>query len=185
MVSSNEFKTGMTIEYEDKIYQILEFQHVKPGKGQAYVRTKLENMRTGATTEVAIASGIKIKKAIIEKKPMQYIYDGGETLAFMDMESFVQIDIPADRLTYEKNFLKEGMDITIVDYQGEILGVMLPEKVVLEVVECDPNVKGNTVSNAMKGATVETGYSLQVPLFIEVGDKIIIGTYDGKYNSRA
>ena len=116
---------------------------------------------------------------------MQYIYDGGESLAFMDMESFVQIDIPADRLTYEKNFLKEGMDVTIVDYQGESLGVMLPEKVVLEVVECDPNVKGNTVSNAMKGATVETGYSLQVPLFIEVGDKIIIGTYDGKYNSRA
>ena len=84
MVSSNEFKTGMTIEYEDKIYQILEFQHVKPGKGQAYVRTKLKNMRTGATTEVAIASGIKIKKAIIEKKPMQYIYDGGETLALID-----------------------------------------------------------------------------------------------------
>ncbi|MDD3171372.1 MAG: elongation factor P [Bacilli bacterium] len=185
MVSSNDFKTGMTIEYEDKIYQILEFQHVKPGKGQAYVRTKLKNMRTGTTTEIAIPSGIKIKNAIIEKKVMQYIYDGGDSLAFMDMESYVQIDIPAERLVNEKNFLKEGMEVTVIDYSGEILGVMLPEKVVLEVTECDPNVKGNTVSNAMKGATVETGYSLQVPLFIEVGDKIIIGTYDGKYNSRA
>ncbi|HKM29448.1 MAG TPA: elongation factor P [Bacilli bacterium] len=185
MISSNEFKTGMTIEYEEKIYQILEFQHVKPGKGQAYVRTKLKNMRTGATTDIAIASGIKIKKANIEKKTMQYIYDGMESLAFMDMESFIQVDIPAERLTYEKSFLKEGTEVTIIDFQGEILGVMLPEKVVLEVTECDPNVKGNTVSNAMKGATVETGYSLQVPLFIEVGDKIIIGTNDGKYNSRA
>ena len=116
---------------------------------------------------------------------MQYIYDGGDALAFMDMESYEEIQIPAERLEYEKNFLIEGMDVTIIDFQGEILGVMLPEKVTLEVVECDPNVKGNTAQNAQKQAVVETGFNVLVPLFIEVGEKIVINTADGKYCQRA
>lgn len=185
MISSNEFKTGMTIEYQGNIYQVIEFQHVKPGKGQAYVRTKLKNLRTGATTDFAFSAGEKMSKAIIEKKKMQYLYDDGFNMAFMDMETYIQIDIPSANLEYEKNFLIEGESVTIIDYQGEILGVMLPEKVTLEVIETAPGVKGNTAANATKDAVVETGYHVAVPLFINVGDKIIVSTLDGKYNSRA
>jgi len=185
MVSSNEFKTGLTIEYEGNIYQVQEFQHVKPGKGQAFVRTKLKNLRTGTTTEYSFSAGEKMKKAIIEKKKMQYLYNDGNSLSFMDMETYVQIDIPNENLENERNFLIEGESVTIIDYNGEILGVMLPEKVTLEVTDTAPGVKGNTAANATKDAVVETGYHVSVPLFINVGDKIIIGTYDGKYNSRA
>lgn len=185
MVTSNEFKTGMTIEYDGNIYVVMEFQHVKPGKGQAFVRTRLKNLRTGATTDFSFSAGEKMKKAMIEKKKMQYLYDAGTTLSFMDMETFEQIDIPSERLEYEKNFLLEGTAVTIIEFEGEILGVQLPEKVVLEVVETAPGVKGNTAANATKEAIVETGYRVLVPLFVEVGDKIIVGTFDGKYNSRA
>lgn len=185
MVSSNEFKTGMTVEYEGNIYTVMEFQHVKPGKGQAFVRTRLKNMRTGAITEFSFESDLKMKLAVIEKKKMQYLYDDGNNMAFMDMESFEQIDIPDERLTYEKNFLKEGESVTVLDYEGEILGVLLLDKVVLEVVETAPGVKGNTAANATKEAILETGFSLPVPLFINVGDKIIVNTIDGRYCSRA
>ncbi len=185
MVSSNDFKTGMTIKYEGNIYQILDFQHVKPGKGQAFVRTKLKNLRTGATTEFAFANGIKIENAIIEKKKMQYLYDSGTECVFMDQETYEQIEIPNDRLEWEKNFLVEGMEVTIIDFEGEILGIMLAEKVELEVVECDPNVKGNTAQNAQKSATLETGYRILVPLFIEAGERVIVNTVEGRYCSRA
>ena len=177
MVSSNDFKTGMTIKYEGNIYQILDFQHVKPGKGQAFVRTKLKNLRTGATTEFAFANGIKIENAIIEKKKMQYLYDSGTECVFMDQETYEQIEIPNDRLEWEKNFLVEGMEVTIIDFEGEILGIMLAEKVELEVVECDPNVKGNTAQNAQKSATLETGYRILVPLFIEAGERVLQGIF--------
>ena len=185
MVSSNEFKTGMTIEYEGNIYQVIEFQHVKPGKGQAFVRTRLKYLRTGATTDFSFRADEKMAKAIIEKKKMQYLYDDGYSMAFMDMETFIQIDIPSENLSYEKNFLIEGESVTIIDFQGEILGVMLPEKVVLEVTETAPGVKGNTAANATKDAVLETGFHVSVPLFINTGDKIIINTNDGKYDSRA
>jgi elongation factor P len=185
MVSSNDFKTGMTIEYKGNIYQVMEFQHVKPGKGQAFVRTRLKNLRTGAITDFSFGSDEKMAKAVIEKKKMQYLYDDGSHMAFMDMETFVQIDIPSENLQYEKNFLIEGESVTVIDYMGEILGVQLPEKVTLEVIETAPGVKGNTAANATKDAVVETGFHVNVPLFINVGDKIIISTFDGKYNSRA
>lgn len=185
MVSSNEFKTGMTIEYEGNIYQVIEFQHVKPGKGQAFVRTRLKNLRTGATTDFSFRADEKMAKAIIEKKKMQYLYDDGSSMAFMDMETYIQIDLPSDNLTYERNFLIEGESVTIIEFQGEILGVQIPEKVVLEVTETAPGVKGNTAANATKDAVVETGFHVSVPLFINVGDKIIVNTFDGKYDSRA
>jgi elongation factor P len=185
MVTSNEFKTGMTVEYEGNIYQVMEFQHVKPGKGQAFVRTRLKNLRTGAIIDYSFRSDEKMPKAIIEKKKMQYLYDDGTSMAFMDMETYEQIDLPSERLEYEKNFLIEGESVTIIDYQGEILGVQLPEKVVLEVVETAPGVKGNTAANATKDAVLETGFHVAVPLFINVGDKIIVNTFDGKYDSRA
>src|SRR5690554_391180 len=185
MVSSNDFKTGMTIEYDGNIFQILEFQHVKPGKGQAFVRTKLKNLRTGATIDYTFNADEKVNRAIIEKKKVQYLYDDGTNLSFMDMETYEQFDIPKGMLEYEKNFILEGTMVTIIDYQGEILGVQLPEKVTLEVIECAPGVKGNTAANATKDAIVETGYRVLVPLFVEVGDKIIVSTIDGKYHSRA
>jgi len=185
MVSSNEFKTGITIEYNGNIYQVLEFQHVKPGKGQAFVRSKLKNLRTGATIDYTFNAAERMNRAVIEKKKMQYLYDDGNNLAFMDMETYEQLDLPKERLEFERNFLLEGEMITITEYQGEILGVQLPEKVILEVTECAPGVKGNTAANATKDAVVETGYRLLVPLFVETGDKIIISTIDGKYNSRA
>ncbi|HEY8444989.1 MAG TPA: elongation factor P [Bacilli bacterium] len=185
MISTQDFKTGMTIEYEGNIYQILDFQHVKPGKGQAYVRSRLKNLRTGATIDYTFSAGERMEQAMIEKKKMQYLYSTGEAFSFMDMETYEQIDIPAERLEYEKAFMLEGMEVTIVIYQGEILGINLPEKVALEVVECAPGVKGNTAANATKEAILETGHRILVPLFIEQGDKVVVSTIDGKYNSRA
>lgn len=185
MISTADFKTGLTILYKDHIYQILEFQHVKPGKGSAFVRTKLKDCRTGSTIEYNFSAGEKLEQAIIEKKKMQYSYSMGDSYCFMDLETWEQIEIPTERLEWEKNFLVEGMEVTIIDFEGEILGIMLAEKVELEIAECDPNVKGNTAQNAQKSATLETGYRILVPLFIEAGEKVIVNTVEGKYCSRA
>ena len=176
MISTNDFKTGMTIDYEGNLFQVIEFQHVKPGKGQAFVRSKLRNLRTGAVIDNTFNAGEKVKRAHIEKSTMQFLYSMDET--------YEQLEIPVAQLDYEKNFLVEGMEVKINTFNSEILGVEVPEKVTLEVVECEPGVKGNTASNATKSATVSTGYSLQVPLFVEVGDKLIINTNDGRYVSR-
>lgn len=185
MISTSDFKTGMTIEYEGNIYQILDFQHVKPGKGQAFVRTKLKNLRKGTTMDYTFSAGAKMEQAIIEKIKMQYLYQDAGRHTFMDTETYEQIEIPSEQLDYEKDFMLEGTEVTVVDYQGEILGVNLAEKVTLEVVEADPGVKGNTAANATKEAVLETGYRIQVPLFVNAGDKIIVSTIDGKYSSRA
>lgn len=185
MISTSDFKTGMTIEYNGNIYQIIEFQHVKPGKGQAFVRTKLRNLRANSVIDITFNAGEKVEKALIEKKKVQYLYFSGGLYSFMDMETYEQVEIEEARLEMEKNFLLEGMEVIIIDFHGEILGVQIPEKVTLEVTECAPGVKGNTAANATKDAIVETGYRVLVPLFVEVGDKIIINTNDGKYSSRA
>lgn len=185
MVSSNDFKTGMTIEYQGNLYLVMEFQHVKPGKGQAFVRSKLKNLRTGAIIEYTFGADEKMVRAALDKKKMQYLYDDGNMMAFMDMDTYMQVDIPSANLEYEKNFLIEGESVTVIEYQGEIIGIQLPEKVVLEVVETAPGVRGNTAANATKDAVVETGFHVTVPLFVNVGDKIIINTNDGKYCSRA
>ena len=184
MISTNDFKTGMTIDYEGNLFQVIEFQHVKPGKGQAFVRSKLRNLRTGAVIDNTFNAGEKVKRAHIEKSTMQFLYSMGEEYVFMNNETYEQLEIPVTQLDYEKNFLVEGMEVKINTFNSEILGVEVPEKVTLEVVECEPGVKGNTASNATKSATVSTGYSLQVPLFVEVGDKLIINTNDGRYVSR-
>ena len=184
MISTNDFKTGMTIDYDGNLFQVIEFQHVKPGKGQAFVRSKLRNLRTGAVIDNTFNAGEKVKRAHIEKSTMQFLYSMGEEYVFMNNETYEQLEIPVAQLDYEKNFLVEGMEVKINTFNSEILGVEVPEKVTLEVVECEPGVKGNTASNATKSATVSTGYSLQVPLFVEVGDKLIINTNDGRYVSR-
>ena len=182
-ITTADFKTGMTILYNNQIFTIVDFQHVKPGKGQAFVRTKLRNLRTGTTTEYSFNAGEKLEQAMIEKKKMQYLY-GGSEYCCMDMETYEQVEIPAERLQWESKFLLESMIVEIVFYGDEILGINLPEKVSLEVTEASPAVAGNTATNALKEVTTETGLVVKVPMFIEQGDHIIVSTWDGKYNSR-
>ena len=184
MITTSDFKTGMTILYNNNIYQIIDFQHVKPGKGQAFVKTKLRNLRTGSITDYSFNAGEKLEQALIEKRKMQFLYAGDE-YCFMDMETFEQVEIPSERLKWESKFLLEAMTIEIVFYGSEILGINLPEKVTLEVTESSPAVAGNTATNALKEVTTETGLVVKVPMFIEQGDKIVVTTWDGTYSSRA
>ncbi len=185
MISSNDFRTGLTIEVDGDIYTVIEFQHVKPGKGAAFVRTKLKNIRNGAVQEKTFRAGEKMARARIETKKMQYLYDSGDEYTFMDTETYDQINIPATRLTKERKYLLENMEVHIVSYQGEILGIDLPNTVVLEVVETEPGIKGDTATGATKAATFQTGLTIQVPLFINVGDKLIVDTRTEAYVSRA
>ena len=185
MVSSNDFKNGMTILYDGKIYKIMEFMHVKPGKGGAFVRTKLRNLRTGAVIDYTFNAAEKVEKAVIDKVLMQYLYDDGQSLVFMDNETYEQIELPYSLVEYEKQFLRENQNVNIEKYGSEIIGILLPDKVTLKVVECDPAAKGSASSNQMKDAVLETGMTIKVPLFIESGEDIIISTDTGKYSSRA
>ena len=184
-ININEIKNGMTIIIDGKLCLIEEFQHVKPGKGSAFMKMKLRNLRTGALVEDTYNTNIKIEKARVERLPMQYLYVLGDNYVFMNTETYDQMELPSEKLTEQIKFLKEGMEVTIIVYEGEILGIDLPEKVEYEVVETTEAVKGNTTNNAMKDATIETGYVVKVPLFIAQGEKIIISTKDGKYASRA
>lgn len=185
MISTNDFKTGMTIDYEGNLFQVIEFQHVKPGKGQAFVRTKLRNFRTGSTIDYSFNAGVKLEQALIEKRKMQYSYSTGDSFVFMDTESWEQLEIPNERLKWESNFMLEGMNVEVVMYGSEVLGVNIAEKIALTVTESSPAVAGNTATNALKEVTLETGFKVRVPMFIEQGDKIIVTTFDGKYSSRA
>lgn len=185
MISVNDFKTGVSINLDGNLFSVLEFQHVKPGKGSAFVRTKLKNLRTGATIDHTFNAGIKVERAYIDKDKMQYLYDDGEGLVLMDNETFDQITIPKQNIEWELNFLKENDIIEVTRYNGEILGVALPNSVELEIVECEPGIKGDTATNATKNAVLETGLNIKVPLFIEAGERVIVNTTDGKYISRA
>ena len=185
MFNINDIKNGMTFVLEGNIYQVLEFLHVKPGKGPAFVRTKIKNLRTGATIEKTFNTSVKLEKAIIDKKTMQFLYASGDSYNFMNMETYEQIELSNNQLGESVKYLKDGMDVDISFYEGELLGVILPDKVVLEIIQTEPGVKGNTATNATKDAKVETGLIVKVPLFIENGEKIIISTSTGKYDSRA
>lgn len=184
-ININDIKNGMTIIINGNLCLIQEFQHVKPGKGPAFVRIKLKNLKTGSIVEETFNTNIKIEKAHIDKLIMQYLYSAGANYVFMNMETYEQVEIPISRLTEEKKYLKENMEIQIDYYQGEIIGVTLPEKVEYEIIETEIAVKGNTTSNAMKDAKIETGLIVKVPMFIASGEKIIVSTKDGKYSSRA
>lgn len=185
MISSNDFRTGTTIEVDHQIFRVIEFMHVKPGKGAAFVRTKLKNIKTGAVREQTFRAGEKVARAHIETREMQYLYSEGEMYTFMDTESFEQIQIAKSQLEYELNFLKENMNCYIVLYDGQSIGVDLPNTVELEVQSTEPGIKGDTATGGSKPATVETGYTLQVPLFINQGDRLLIDTRSGNYISRA
>ena len=184
-ININDIKNGMTIILDGNLCQIIEFQHVKPGKGSAFVRMKTKNLRTGAVVENSYNTNIKIERARVEHNPMQFLYANGDNFVFMNTETYDQVEVPGSKLENEKRFLKEGIGIKLDYYEGELLGVTLPEKIEFEVVETEPAVKGNTATNASKDAKIETGYIVKVPLFINEGEKIIVSTKDGKYSGRA
>ena len=185
MINVNDIKNGVTIMIEGQIYQVVEFLHVKPGKGSAFMKTKLRNLRTGGIVEKTFNTNVKFEKANINKQNVQYLYNTGDTYFFMNMESFEQLELSADQIGDNKNYLIENMSVYVILYEGELLGIDLPDKVEFTVVETEPAVRGNTTNNALKDATVETGLVVKVPLFIEQGEKILVTTADGKYSSRA
>lgn len=184
MVNVNDIKNGMTIEVDGNIFTILEFQHVKPGKGAAFVKMKLKNLRTGSIVEQTFNSSTKVGKAMIEKKTMQYLYSDGDNYVFMDMNDYSQIELPLSQIEDESKYLTENSEVDILYYGTEMLGINLPEKVELTVVETEPGIKGNTATTATKEATLNTGLVVRVPLFIDENDIIIVSTKDGKYVSR-
>lgn len=185
MISTNDFKTGLTIEIEGDVYQVVDFQHVKPGKGAAFVRSKIRNMRTGAVVERTFNAGEKIPRARIDRREVQYLYNDGSNYNFMDMESYDQMALTDEQLGDAVKFLKENMTIKLLMYQGKSMGVDLPNFVELEVTETEPGIKGDTASGGSKPAKLETGYVVQVPFFINVGDVLQIDTRTGMYIKRA
>ncbi|WP_027085075.1 elongation factor P [Cohnella panacarvi] len=185
MISVNDFKTGLSIEVEGDIFSVTDFQHVKPGKGAAFVRSKLKNLRNGNVVEKTFRAGETVARAQIENRAVQYLYNSGSEYTFMDNETFDQFELNKKQLDWEINFLIENMNVNITSYKGEIIGINIPNSVDLKVVETEPGVKGNTAQGATKSAKLETGFSVQVPLFINEGDVLTIDTRDGKYVSRA
>lgn len=185
MISTNDLKNGITIEVDGAIFVVLNTEHVKPGKGAAIVKAKLKNLRTGAIFEQTFNAGVKVATARIEKQLMQYLYTMNDVYYFMNMDSYEQLEISKEAVGEDANFLKENLEVYITSYEGEVLGLQLPDKVELVVTHTEPAVKGNTTNNALKDAEVETGMNVRVPLFIEEGETIIVSTSDGKYVSRA
>ena len=184
MINVNDFKTGMNISYEGNLYQVIDFQHVKPGKGAAIVKAKLKNLRTGSTMEQTFNAGIKIPTAHVEKTKMQFLYADGDNYSFMNMNTYEQVDVNKSQIENEIKYLKEGLEVLLFFYESELLGIELPEKIDYKVTQTEPAVKGNTVTGATKDAIIETGLLVKVPLFIENGEEIIVSTKDGKYVSR-
>ena len=185
MISTNDLKNGITIEVDGAIFVVLNTEHVKPGKGAAIVKAKLKNLRTGAIYEQTFNAGIKVATARIEKQLMQYLYTMNDVYYFMNMDTYDQLEIPASKIGNNTKLLKENLEVYITRYEGEILGIDLPDKVELVITHTEPAVKGNTTTNALKDAECETGLMVRVPLFIEEGETIIVSTVDGKYVSRA
>ena len=185
MITAGDFKKGITIEWDGGVWNIVDFQHVKPGKGAAFVRTKIKNVMTGAVVERSFNPTDKMPKAIIETKEMQYVYNDGDLYYFMDTESYEQLPLSKDQVEDAIPFVKEGTNVTVRFFKGNAFSVEAPNFVVLEVTDTEPGFAGDTASNTYKPATLETGFSLQVPLFINTGDKIQIDTRSGEYLKRA
>lgn len=185
MISSNEFKTGVTIEVDNDVYTIVEFQHVKPGKGAAFVRTKLKNVKTGGIVERKFNAGEKVPKAHVERREMQYLYKDGDHFVVMDNESYEQTSLTEAQIGDGVKYLKENMNLGILFFNGTVIGVDLPNTVVLEVTYTEPGVRGDTATGGSKPATLETGAVVQVPFFINEGEKLIIDTRTGNYVQRA
>jgi elongation factor P len=185
MVSTNNLKNGMTLEVDGNLMQVVEFQHVKPGKGGAFVRTKLKNIETGRVLEKTFRAGEDVPQAIIRKRALQFLYREGDAVVLMDTETYEQQHVPIDHLGDAIDYITEGDTIELLDHDGRVVGVELPASVVLEVADTEPGVAGNTVQNATKSARLETGVEVQVPLFVDVGDRVKVDTRTGEYLSRA
>ena len=185
MVVAGDFKNGITFEMEGNVMQVVEFQHVKPGKGAAFVRTKLKNVITGAVIEKTFSPTDKYENAYIDRKEMQYSYNDGDLYYFMDMETFDMLPVEAAKLGDNFQFVKEEMMVKIISYKGNVFGIEPPTFVELEVTDTDPGFAGNTATNTLKPATLETGAVIKVPLFINIGDVLKIDTRTGEYLSRA
>ena len=185
MITAGDFRNGVTFEYDGKVMQVVEFQHVKPGKGAAFVRTKMKNVITGGVTETSFNPTDKFEEAFVERKDMEYSYNDGNLYYFMNLETYELEPIDASLLEDNFKFVKENMECTVYSYKGKVFNVEPPFFVELEVTETDPGFAGNTATNATKPATVETGAEIKVPLFIERGEKIRIDTRTGEYLSRA
>lgn len=184
MILAGDFRKGVTFVYNNSVYVIVDFQHVKPGKGAAFVRTKIKNVMTGAVREETFNPSEKFELAHIEQKDMEYLYADGDIYYFMDSETYEQVPLNKDKVEDALQFLKENMVATIKFFKGEAFSVEPPNFVVLEVVKCEPAVAGNTATNATKPAEVETGYQIMVPMFVNEGDKIRIDTRTGDYMER-
>ncbi len=184
MISTNDFKTGVTFEMDGQVYQVVEFMHVKPGKGSAFVRSKIRNARTGAVIEKTFKAGEKLPKARIDHRDMQYLYSEGDTYNLMDTENYEQVGITEEQLGDAKKYLKENMVISVSFYNGQIIGVEVPNFVELVVTQTDPGVKGDTATGGTKPATLESGAIVQVPLFVNEGEMIRVDTRTGSYMER-
>ena len=185
MISAGDFRNGVTFEMDGNVVQIIEFQHVKPGKGAAFVRTKIRNVISGAVTETTFNPTDKYPTAFVERKDMQYLYRDGDLYYFMDNETYENIPISASTLGDNFKFVKENMDVKVLSYKGNVFGVEPPFFIELEVTQTDPGFKGDTATNATKPATLETGAEIRVPLFINEGDHIKVDTRTGEYMERA
>jgi elongation factor P len=185
LISTNDFRTGLTINIDGDAYQVIDFQHVKPGKGSAFVRSKIKNLRTGAVIERTFNAGEKLPRAHIERQEVQYLYNDGSNYNFMNMETFEQMTLTKEELGDTIKFIKENMTINLLMFQGRSIGLDIPNFVELEVIETAPGIKGDTASGGSKPATLETGYVVQVPFFINVGDVLQIDTRTGQYLKRA
>ena len=185
MVDAGGIRNGMTLDIDGIVYQVIEFQHVKPGKGAAFVRTKLKNIRTGSTVERTFDAGEKVPKAHLDRREMEYLYNDGESFIFMDQENYDQIPISEEQLGDGIKFLIENMVCSVLFYKGQIMGIDLPGQVTLTVTETEPGIKGDTASGGTKPAILETGAKVNVPFFINEGDRLRINTRTGEYIERA
>jgi elongation factor P len=185
MIIVNDLRPGITFVYENNIYSVIEASHNKTAMRQMIIKAKARNLRSGSIIEISFTGGDKVEPAHIDKKEMQYLYDSGDALVFMDTNTYEQIEIQKSNMTWELNFLKPNDNVNISSYENEILGLILPDKVTLQIIETEPAIKGDTATNALKNATVETGLQVRVPMFIEQDEYIIVNTTDGKYQSRA
>jgi elongation factor P len=185
MISSNEFRTGTTIELDGDVFSVVEFQHVKPGKGAAFVRTKLKNVKTGGVVERKFNAGERVPKARIERREMQFLYKEGDNFIVMDTQNYEQFSLTAQQIGDGVKWLKENMSLGAVFFQENVIGVDIPNSVQLAVAETEPGVKGDTATGGTKPATLETGAVVNVPFFVNIGDVLIIDTRTGSYVQRA
>ncbi|MDO7788631.1 elongation factor P [Desulforamulus aquiferis] len=185
MISTSDFKTGLTVEIDNDVYQIIDFQHVKPGKGAAFVRTKMRNVRTGAVIERTFNPNEKLNPARVERAEVQYLYNDGESYNVMNVETYDQYAVSKSDLGDAIKWLKENMNLTLLSFKGTIIGVDMPNVVELEVVDTAPGIKGDTASGGGKPATLETGAVVTVPFFVNIGDRLQIDTRNGNYVKRA